>query len=208
MNDQVSQGYGAVAATAETGWLTTSFVLIALGAALAVFILVWGARLAIRRRKAREELDQRGELEVVDPAKPIEPASEIPSAPEAPAPTPEPGPLADEPIAATAPVAAPSAALAADTNAEPAPVETATPAAGGDDLTRLKGVGPKLAARLNELGITRFAQLAALDEASARTLDAQLGSFQGRMTRDRWTDQARFLAAGDTAGYEAVFGKL
>ncbi|WP_093296948.1 hypothetical protein [Sphingomonas sp. NFR04] len=212
MNDQVSQGYGAVAATAETGWLTTSFILIALGAALAVFILIWGARLAIRRRKAREELDQRGELEVVDPAKPIEPVSEIPEAPQAPAPTPEPGPLADEPIAAAAPVAAPSAALAADTNAEPAPAEPApvepTPAAGGDDLTRLKGIGPKLAARLNELGITRFAQLAALDEASARALDAQLGSFQGRMTRDRWTEQARFLAAGDTAGYEAVFGKL
>nr|WP_315380033.1 hypothetical protein [uncultured Sphingomonas sp.] len=212
MNDQVSQGYGAVAATAETGWLTTSFILIALGAALAVFILIWGARLAIRRRKAREELDQRGELEVVDPAKPIDPVSEIPDAPQAPAPTPEPGPLADEPIAAAAPVAAPSAALAADTNAEPAPAEPApvepTPAAGGDDLTRLKGIGPKLAARLNELGITRFAQIAALDEASARALDAQLGSFQGRMTRDRWTEQARFLAAGDTAGYEAVFGKL
>lgn len=213
MNDQVSQGYGAVAATAETGWLTTSFVLIALGAALAVFILIWGTRLAIRRRKAREELDERGELEVVDPAQPIEPVSEIRSAPEAPASTPEPAPLADEPIAAAAPVAAPSAALAADTNAEPAPpVEPApaepAPAEGGDDLTRLKGVGPKLAARLNELGITRFAQLAALDEASAKALDAQLGSFQGRMTRDRWTDQARFLAAGDTAGYEAVFGKL
>lgn len=212
MNDQVSQGYGAVAATAETGWLTTSFVLIALGAALAVFILIWGTRLAIRRRKAREELDERGELEVVDPAKPIEPAQEIPSAPEAPAPTPEPQPLADEPIAAAAPVAAPSAALAADTNAEPAPVAStpaeSAPATGGDDLTRLKGVGPKLAARLNELGITRFAQLAALDEASARALDVQLGSFQGRMTRDRWTEQARFLAAGDTAGYEAVFGKL
>jgi predicted flap endonuclease-1-like 5' DNA nuclease len=218
MNDQVSQGYGAVAATAETGWLTTSFVLIALGAALAVFILIWGARLAIRRRKAREELDERGELVVVDPAKPIETVSEIPIAPEAPAPTPEPGPLADEPIAAAAPVAAPSAALAADTNAEPAPPAEPTPAepapaepaptAGGDDLTRLKGVGPKLAARLNELGITRFAQLAALDEASANALDAQLGSFQGRMARDRWTDQARFLAAGDTAGYEAVFGKL
>ncbi|MGN7997390.1 hypothetical protein [Sphingomonas sp. 22176] len=209
MNDQVSQGYGAVAATAETGWLTTSFVLIALGAALAVFILIWGTRLAIRRRKAREELDERGELEVVDPAQPIEPVSEIPSAPEAPAPTPEPGPLADEPIAAAAPVAAPSAALAADTNATPAPVEPEpAPASSGDDLTRLKGVGPKLAARLNELGITRFAQLAALDEASGKALDAQLGSFQGRMTRDRWTEQARFLAAGDTAGYEAVFGKL
>ncbi|WP_333573133.1 hypothetical protein [Sphingomonas sp.] len=205
MNDQVSQSYGAVAATSETGWLTTSFVLIALGAALAVFILVWGSRLAIRRRQARAELEERGELEVADAPEPLGTLSPAPSVAEVAPPAPEPTPLADEPIAAAAPVAAPSAALAADTNAVPAP---AAPAAHGDDLTRLKGVGPKLAARLNELGVTRFAQLAALDDAAAKALDAQLGSFQGRMTRDRWIEQARFLAAGDTAGYEAVFGKL
>ncbi|WP_313536115.1 hypothetical protein [Sphingomonas sp.] len=202
MNDQVSQGYGAVAATAENGWLTTSFVLIALGAALAVFILIWGARLAIRRRKAREELDARGELEVADAPEPMATLSPSTTPRAAPPPTPAPAPLADEPIAAAASVAAPSTALAADTNAAPAP------AAEGDDLTRLKGVGPKLAARLNELGVTRFAQIAALDQTSAAALDAQLGSFQGRMTRDRWIEQAHFLATGDIAGYEAVFGKL
>ncbi|WP_066724440.1 hypothetical protein [Sphingomonas pituitosa] len=205
MNDQVSQGYGAVAATSETGWLTTSFVLIALGAALAVFILVWGARLAMRRRQARAELAERGELDVADAPEPMGTLSPPPSAADAPLPDTAPTPLDDEPIAAAAPVAAPSAALAADTNAAPPPAASETD---GDDLTRLKGVGPKLAARLNELGITRFAQLAALDEAAATALDAQLGSFQGRMTRDRWIEQARFLATGDTAGYEAVFGKL
>lgn len=204
MNDQVSQGYGAVAATAETGWLTTSFVLIALGAALAVFILLWGTRLAIRRRQAREELDERGELEVADAPEPLATLPPPPSTPAAPEPTSAPAPLDDEPIAAAVPVGVPSAALAADTNAVP----PATPAIEGDDLTRLKGVGPKLAARLNELGITRFAQLAALNEAAAQALDAQLGSFQGRMTRDRWIEQSRFLASGDTTGYEAVFGKL
>lgn len=204
MNEQVSQGYGAVAATSETGWLTTSFVLIALGAALAIFIIVWGARLALRRRQARAELEERGELEIADAPEPLG-ALTPPSAPETPPPTLEPTPLDDEPIAAAASVAAPSAALAADTNAASAAVP-ATP--DGDDLTRLKGIGPKLAVRLNELGITRFADLAALDETAARALDAQLGNFQGRMTRDRWIEQARFLAAGDKAGYEAVFGKL
>jgi predicted flap endonuclease-1-like 5' DNA nuclease len=204
MNDQVSQSYGAVAATSETGWLTASFILIAIGAALAVFVLVWGTRLAIRRRQARAELEERGELEIADAPEPMATLSPPPSASEAPPHVSEPTPLADEPIPAAAPVAAPSAALAADTNAAPAPA----PLADTDDLTRLKGVGPKLAARLNELGITRFAELAALDDAAAQALDAQLGSFQGRMTRDRWIEQARFLAAGDKAGYEAVFGKL
>lgn len=204
MNDQVSQGYGAVAATSANGWLTTSFVLIALGAALALFVLIWGARLAAKRRHARAELEERGELQVADAPEPLATLTPPPSAPEAPLVAAEPTRLDDEPIPAAAPVAAATAALAADTNAEPAPAADA----GADDLTRLKGVGPKLAARLNELGITRLAQLAALDPAAAQALDAQLGNFQGRMTRDRWIEQARYLAAGDVAGYEAVFGKL
>lgn len=204
MNDQVSQGYGAVAATMENGWLTTSFVLIALGAALALFVLIWGARLAAKRRQARAELEDRGELKVADAPEPIATLTPPPTTPEVPPVIAEPTRLDDEPIPAAAPLAAASAALAADTNAEPVPAADGA----GDDLTRLKGVGPKLATRLNELGITRLAQLAALDAASAQALDAQLGTFQGRMSRDRWIEQARFLAAGDVAGYEAVFGKL
>ena len=37
---------------------------------------------------------------------------------------------------------------------------------------------------------------------------SQLGVFTGRMARDRWIDQAKLLASGDTAAYEAEFGKL
>jgi predicted flap endonuclease-1-like 5' DNA nuclease len=72
----------------------------------------------------------------------------------------------------------------------------------------LKGLGPKVAARLGESGITTVRHLAALDDDEAARLDAQLGSFSGRMSRDRWLEQARFLAAGDKAGFEAVFGRL
>ena len=50
--------------------------------------------------------------------------------------------------------------------------------------------------------------MAALSENQAQSIDAQLGSFTGRMGRDRWIEQARLLAAGDKAGFEAVFGKL
>ncbi|MCI1141798.1 hypothetical protein MOP88_04775 [Sphingomonas sp. WKB10] len=51
-------------------------------------------------------------------------------------------------------------------------------------------------------------QVAALSPEQAAALDAQLGPFAGRMERDRWIEQARFLAAGDTAGFERVFGRL
>lgn len=77
-----------------------------------------------------------------------------------------------------------------------------------DNLQTLKGVGPKLAARLNELGITRFAQLAALSQAQIDALDARLEQFRGRIARDRLVEQAHYLARGDTAGFEATFGNL
>lgn len=80
--------------------------------------------------------------------------------------------------------------------------------AGVDDLTRLKGVGPKLAEQLRALGITRFAQIAAWSEDDIDRIDARLGRFQGRIRRDGWVEQARLLAAGDSAGFAARFGRL
>jgi predicted flap endonuclease-1-like 5' DNA nuclease len=79
----------------------------------------------------------------------------------------------------------------------------------GDDLGRLKGVGPKLVAALQAMGVTRFEQIAEWTEADIARVDAALPpAFQGRIVRDNWTEQARFLASGDVAGYEAQFGKL
>lgn len=77
-----------------------------------------------------------------------------------------------------------------------------------DDLTRIKGLGPKLKARLAELGVVSFAQIASWSESDIAAIDTQLGTFAGRATRDQWVAQAQFLAAGDVAGYEAKFGKL
>ncbi|MET0374753.1 MAG: hypothetical protein ABW128_10910 [Rhizorhabdus sp.] len=77
-----------------------------------------------------------------------------------------------------------------------------------DDLTRIKGLGPKAQTVLVGIGIHRFDQLAALDPAQAAEVDARLGAFKGRIFRDRWIDQARYLEQGDTAGFEKEFGKL
>lgn len=78
----------------------------------------------------------------------------------------------------------------------------------GDDLTRIKGLGPKISTALRALGITRYAEIAAWTDADFARIDAQLGAFAGRATRDNWIEQARLLAGGDTAAYEARFGKL
>jgi predicted flap endonuclease-1-like 5' DNA nuclease len=74
------------------------------------------------------------------------------------------------------------------------------------DLTRIKGLGPKLAATLVDLGVTRLDQVAAWSDADIDRIDAQLGRFQGRIRRDEWVEQARLLAAGDTAEFENRFG--
>jgi len=78
----------------------------------------------------------------------------------------------------------------------------------GDPLTKLKGLGPKAASILNDLGVTRFEQIASWNEADVAAIDAQMGAFKGRIGRDRWVDQARLLAKGDTAAFEAEFGAL
>ncbi|MDT8760085.1 hypothetical protein MZO42_15400 [Sphingomonas psychrotolerans] len=212
MNDTAWQTGGALYDGAPV-WLTLSFVLIAIGIILALLVLAWGTRIAKRRQQARRELESRGELAGPDkpaPAPPLTaappvappppPMADAPVIAAAPDPAPEPAPFADEPIAAAAPLDAAPASLAVS---DPAPAP-ATP----DQLTRMKGVGPKVAERLNALGITSFAQLAALSPAEVEALDARLGNFQGRIHRDRWVEQAGFLARGDQAGYEAVFGKL
>ena len=72
----------------------------------------------------------------------------------------------------------------------------------------LKGVGPKLAATLNSLGIVRFAQLARLSEGDLERLDQHLGPFKGRLERDQVPLQADYLARGDLDGFEQRFGKL
>ncbi|EQB14045.1 hypothetical protein [Sphingobium lactosutens] len=125
-----------------------------------------------------------------------------------------PAPVAAERIEKTEPVAAvePSVEPAPPVAAEPIPVSPAVAPPVGDaapdDLLRLKGVGPKLKALLIELGVTRYEQIAAWTDADIAAIDARLGNFKGRPVRDQWVDQAKYLAAGDTAGFEAKYGKL
>lgn len=78
----------------------------------------------------------------------------------------------------------------------------------GDDLSKIKGLGPKLQALLPTLGLATYAQIAALTEADLAELDGKLGAFAGRPAKDNWVGQASFLAAGDVAGFEARFGKV
>jgi predicted flap endonuclease-1-like 5' DNA nuclease len=61
---------------------------------------------------------------------------------------------------------------------------------------------------LHGLGVTRYAQIAAWTDEDIARIDPQLGAFSGRIRRDNWVEQAKYLAAGDAVGFEGRFGKL
>ena len=88
-------------------------------------------------------------------------------------------------------------------------VHAELPGASGppDDLQLLKGVGPKMAAMLNQRGVTRFDQITRHSPGQIEALDADLGAFRGRLVRDKIVEQADYRARGDREGFEAKFGR-
>ena len=87
---------------------------------------------------------------------------------------------------------------AAAPKAEPkaaAPKKAAQAAAGGDDLSKISGVGPVIVKKLNGEGITTFAQIAEWTEADVDAIEEKL-SFKGRVGREEWISQAKELAKG------------
>jgi predicted flap endonuclease-1-like 5' DNA nuclease len=113
------------------------------------------------------------------------------------------------PVLPDEPLPEPAAGLAGGVSpAELAPAPAAVPAGPPDPLTRMKGLGPKAQATLAGLGVTRFDQIAAWNDTDVARIDAEMGAFKGRIVRDRWVEQARYLSADDIAGFETMFGKL
>jgi NADH-quinone oxidoreductase subunit E len=75
-----------------------------------------------------------------------------------------------------------------------------------DDLKLISGVGPKIEATLNGLGIFTYAQIVAWNAEQRAWVDSYL-NFKGRIDRDEWVKQADALARGGEAEYIKVFGK-
>jgi len=62
-----------------------------------------------------------------------------------------------------------------------------------DDLRQIRGIGPRFAARLAELGVTTFETLANWNAADITNMAQQLGVRRERITQDSWVKQARAL---------------
>ncbi len=107
-------------------------------------------------------------------------------------------PKPDGNSAIATPLATPEAkAPAMSVQSKPAALPSAR---GGkpDDLKVIVGIGPKLEILCHRLGFFHFDQLAAWTEAEIAWVDNNLEGFRGRVTRDKWVEQARVLAARGT----------
>jgi predicted flap endonuclease-1-like 5' DNA nuclease len=184
---------------------TTIILIVLIVAGLAIMLL--GLR-AQRKGPARTErkLGEDGSPYVASQERPYMAPPPAPAFAPEPAPAPKPDPT---PPPAGKGVADEVATAATDVAGEVLGVDVARGAGdGADDLSRIKGVGPKFVARLNELGILRFDQLAGMSETEVAHLDERMGPFQGRLARDRVIEQADLLARGDIETFEETFGKL
>jgi hypothetical protein len=75
-----------------------------------------------------------------------------------------------------------------------------------DDLTRIEGIGPKVAKVLNTAGITTFADLA---NAKAQDVQEKLRAAGLQMMNpEGWIEQAALAAKGDWSALEKLQGEL
>jgi NADH-quinone oxidoreductase subunit E len=103
--------------------------------------------------------------------------------------------VSDDPVSRNAPAQSSRAepATPARSAAGPRPDAMGRPRAGGaDDLKRIKGIGPKLEAALNALGVYHLDQVASWSAANVDWVDGQL-ALKGRITRERWVEQAKAI---------------
>lgn len=87
-----------------------------------------------------------------------------------------------------------------------APLFLEAPDGSADDLTVIRGIGPRLAVLLNSIGIFHLRQIARWSDADIAEIDTRLGAFKGRIARDNWVEQAKLLHDGKLADYQLRFG--
>ena len=90
--------------------------------------------------------------------------------------------------------------------AAPRAASVTVPASGEpDNLKLIRGIGPQNEARLNAIGIDRFAQVAAWTKREQREIGERL-SFPGRIEREEWVKQAKQLAKGKQTEFSTRAG--
>jgi predicted flap endonuclease-1-like 5' DNA nuclease len=74
--------------------------------------------------------------------------------------------------------------------------DKAAPKGDYDNLSEIKGIGPKMAEKLYALGIRTFAQIAEMQAGELKELDERLNA-NGKVMRENWSQQAEALLGID-----------
>ena len=142
-------------------------------------------------------------------ATPVSPSSQAPQPAVSPEPAVEPSaanqpePVAEQESTPTEP----SDAHEIDKGGVGPPTLSAARGGAADDLKRIKGIGPKLEASLNELGFYHFDQIAAWSDSDVDWADEKFGGTLKRVRRDDWVAQARTLAEGGDTDFSKKVDK-
>jgi predicted flap endonuclease-1-like 5' DNA nuclease len=75
-----------------------------------------------------------------------------------------------------------------------------------DDLSRIRGIGPAGARRLNEEGIFRYSDITGLTPEEEAGLERRLGADEGYIEQEQWREQAAMLEAGRIDEHRATYG--
>ena len=92
--------------------------------------------------------------------------------------------------------AAPKAAAAAPAEKPAAKAAPKKAAAKGDDLTKMEGIGPKIAEILGNAGVGSYADLAKMDVEKIKEILAEAGNRYKSHDPTTWPKQAQFAADG------------
>lgn len=175
-----------------------SKALLAMGVLLFTTVLISGVYSTMINRAVDEKLESRPKATKPAPA----PVSEPIRAPRAATPA----KVAPELTPASVPESvAEVSSEEADAGTRPAGLDAARDGV-ADDLTRIKGVGPKMAGLCNSLGFYHFDQIAGWNADEVAWVDDNLEGFKGRVSRDDWVAQAKILAAGGETEFSARQG--
>ena len=90
--------------------------------------------------------------------------------------------------------AAPKAEAKKSAPKKKAPKESKATASKGDTLTDINGIGPVIAQKLNDAGVTTFQQIADFSAERIAEIDEKL-NFKGRIEREEWVAQAQKLTS-------------
>jgi len=122
-------------------------------------------------------------------------------------------PKAAAPKANSAKAATDKAAPAAKSEAKPAATKAAAPKAaakttGADELTKIEGVGPKIAELLKNAGIVTFADLSKAKTEKLKGILEAAGKRYQMHDPSTWAQQATLAAKADWAKLEKLQGEL